>query len=567
MGFARKDPAKRTLEKFFIKEKDYIVFAPLTGVAKKGSGGHNSLTTLMSVNTFKSLCLKSNTSKASQIHEYYIKLESIIHETLNENQSELLNQIALLKNEKEEYIKSIQEKAEKEAIKSKLLADKAAEKATLLHFPLNTECVYIGTFTHDEKKYIKYGQTNNLNQRVRDHRKFFGDFILINAFKVQNKVEIENLIRHDKRVKPFECSIEVNGKVYKEILFDEGTNGIFSVEELCKVIDNIIKSRSYNIDNFNRILLENEKLVSENNELRFKIKKLLQTVEEQRCEIETSFNKIKLANISKLEAEDKMVKIQECVAPENEYNKDELRENNEDDCKFRDWIFKNCIINKNAEVCGREILGWFRITEKNKDGEVTDKFRNYLKRNFKQGRLKLQDKTSVIHGYWGLKLKEINYSSYNLGESSNEEKAINEFLEEECVLSPKAKILMSELCKLIVKKKNLDNSDATKKIIVDYLKGRKDLFYSPLSSENKSGAGFYGLGLKGSLDLKPPPTTSKSVEKVCLKTQNVLQAWNTVTDAGNVEGIPRSTLCRAIRDRREYKKDETEYYFRYTEIK
>tara|TARA_Y100000389_G_scaffold68803_1_gene65332 strand:- start:3963 stop:5858 length:1896 start_codon:yes stop_codon:yes gene_type:complete len=563
IGFSRKSNAKTILEKYFKKEIDYKVFAAVLTATKKGSGGHNSLKTLMSVNTFKSLCLKANTSKASQIHDYYMKIEKIMHETLHENQSELLNQIALLKNEKEEYIKSMQEKADEEFKKSKLMADKAAEKATILQFPLNTECVYIGTFTHDGRKHIKYGQTNNLNQRVRDHRKFFGDFILVNAFKVQNKVEIENLIRHDKRVKPFECNVEVNGKVYKEILVSEGPNYI-SVDDLSKIVNDIIKSRSYNIDNFNRILLENEKLFAENNELRFEVKKHLQTIEEQRCEIETAYNKIKLANISKLEAEDKMVKIQECVAPDNEYDRNNVKEAQDDE--FRDWIYQHCILQKDAEVCGREISGWFRITKQNKDGKVTDKFRDHLKFNFKQGRLKKQENRSVTHGYWGITLKDIDHTSYNVEPETPIEKALLEFIEKECILSPKAKILMTDLTKNFSGKSEFSNSDDTKKKIINYLKKRNDVFYSPLSFASKSGLGFYGLCLKGELDSKPVPTTSKSVEKVCAKSQNVLQVWNSVTDAGLAESIHRSTLCRAINTQRIFKKNGDEYFFRNTSI-
>jgi hypothetical protein len=38
MGFSRKHDAKRVLEKYFHKEDDYINFAPVGAVAKKGSG-------------------------------------------------------------------------------------------------------------------------------------------------------------------------------------------------------------------------------------------------------------------------------------------------------------------------------------------------------------------------------------------------------------------------------------------------------------------------------------------------------------------------------------------------
>ena len=554
MGFARKDNAKRTLEKFFHKQIDYKLFAPLSGGAKKGSGGHNSLKTLMCVNTFKSLCLRANTSKASKIHEYYIKLETIIHEVLNDNQSELIQQVALLKNEKEEYIKKMQKDAEEEAIKSKLMAEKAAEKATILQFPLNTECVYVGKFTNKNQEYIKYGQTNNLNQRVRDHRKYFGDFILVNAFKVQNKVEIENVIRRDERIKPYEKTLEVNGKTYKEILLSGGTshnNGI-SIDYLFKTINDIVKSRSCTLDNFNRILSENEEHVRTNDMLRHEIKMKEHIIEEQRCEIKEYVNKLKIANISKLNAEDKMIKIIDTVAPNHEYNCDN---DNED---LRDWVHEHCVIEKDAEVCGRELIGWFRITKKNKDGALTEKFKDYLKCRFKQGRLK-NTKSSMngnLNGYFGIKLREINHNNFDIPYNTREEEIVTEFIKTKCEFNPKAKILMSEIMDHVGGNGSRDN-------IISYLIKRRDVFYSNLSYKNKTGVGFYGFCIKGEVDIKVSPTTAKSVEKVCNKTGSVLGKWDTITNAASKEEISRSKLFRFIQNKKVFTQDNNEYYYAY----
>ena len=43
----------------------------------------------MSIKTFKKMCLKANTSKANEIHEYFIKLEELLHEVLEEETNEL----------------------------------------------------------------------------------------------------------------------------------------------------------------------------------------------------------------------------------------------------------------------------------------------------------------------------------------------------------------------------------------------------------------------------------------------------------------------------------------------
>lgn len=49
----------------------------------------------MTINTFKKLCLKAGTAKADEIHDYYIKLEELLYETLNEETNELKEQLQL----------------------------------------------------------------------------------------------------------------------------------------------------------------------------------------------------------------------------------------------------------------------------------------------------------------------------------------------------------------------------------------------------------------------------------------------------------------------------------------
>ena len=99
LGFNRKYNATICLEKNCIVNKDYSKkdsisnnnnFATADAVAKtKGSGGHNSEKYYLNVKTFKSLCLKAGTKKADEIHEYYIKLEELIQEVLEEEAIEM----------------------------------------------------------------------------------------------------------------------------------------------------------------------------------------------------------------------------------------------------------------------------------------------------------------------------------------------------------------------------------------------------------------------------------------------------------------------------------------------
>ena len=76
----------------------------------KGSGGHNIQKYYLNVKTFKSLCLKAGTKKADEIHEYYIKLEELIQEVLEEEASEMKAKLLIKDNELNEKENEISRK-------------------------------------------------------------------------------------------------------------------------------------------------------------------------------------------------------------------------------------------------------------------------------------------------------------------------------------------------------------------------------------------------------------------------------------------------------------------------
>jgi hypothetical protein len=61
LGFSHKHKAKCLLEKCFLLNRDYKHLLNLKVEQKCGRGGHNKITILMNIKTFKSLCLKSGT--------------------------------------------------------------------------------------------------------------------------------------------------------------------------------------------------------------------------------------------------------------------------------------------------------------------------------------------------------------------------------------------------------------------------------------------------------------------------------------------------------------------------
>jgi hypothetical protein len=71
-----------------------------------GGAGLNKEKILMTVNTFKKFCLKAGTKRADEIHDYYLKLEELLQDTLRE---QLQEQERVLQ-EQEQRIKLLQHK-------------------------------------------------------------------------------------------------------------------------------------------------------------------------------------------------------------------------------------------------------------------------------------------------------------------------------------------------------------------------------------------------------------------------------------------------------------------------
>jgi hypothetical protein len=123
LGFSRKDPAKRLLDKFFTIDIDYQITKPSPPIGGEGlnegqnekpappicgagfedenkfknlgGAGLNKEIILLNVNTFKKFCLKAGTKKADEVHDYYIKLEELLQETINEETNELRLQLQI----------------------------------------------------------------------------------------------------------------------------------------------------------------------------------------------------------------------------------------------------------------------------------------------------------------------------------------------------------------------------------------------------------------------------------------------------------------------------------------
>jgi hypothetical protein len=245
VGFAQKVKATVLLEKNFIINKDYKKSLSQLGKQTDHTrGGHNKEIFMLNVATFKKFCLKAGTKKADEIHDYYIKLEETLHEVVHDESTELKLQL---------------EKTNMELEKSEKTREKIREKTLLEQFGSNVQCVYYGVIddlSDANERLIKFGNSNNLRNRVLNHKETYENFRLLNAFKVENKMQIENAIKEHPMFVERRRTITLKNKKYIELL-----NAIeLSFPVLDKTIKEIIMSVECNIVNYMKLMEENKRL-------------------------------------------------------------------------------------------------------------------------------------------------------------------------------------------------------------------------------------------------------------------------------------------------------------------
>jgi hypothetical protein len=537
LGFQQKINARLLLEKNFRTDIDYKTVSRLgeavseeeNATKVKQNGGHNKQTVMLTIKCFKSLCLKAQTKKASEIHEYYMKMEEILHQVFDEETNELRKQL---------------EQKENIIVKTNKEKTRAVEQATIAQFPVNTECIYFGTIdnTNEEKEtLIKFGHSNDLATRVQNHHKIYNNFILVAAFRVQNKVEIENLIKAHPKIKRHMRTIEVNGKNKTEIIAYDYN---LTIDRLTKHIKDIIHSKTYSIDNFNRLLKQNEDFLIEQREL----KNLVETQKETIVKLTIEANELReIINHQKFIATSEEQSVyHNTLLPEDENTK-----------KFAEFIETMCIVRPDAEEASTNMEGQFRIWCGTKPKKETfHALKNYLDTRFKPSRLANQTKNQVVHGYIGVKLKDLVYTKKHVNNT------VETFLFQVCAFSPNGKILNSVLLTEYQRWKrtvNILSSDNETKELKDYLNDCSYVVKATVWTDKGSNEGYYGISLRSDEPKhKGTSSTGKTVEKRTIRDDYLITKWETIAKAAEAESLSAAKMSRSIKAKTVFNND---YYY------
>jgi hypothetical protein len=304
LGFNQKYNAKVTLEKNFVIDKDYKMFAPEGSGAKKSNrGGHNKEIIMLNVETFKKFCLKAGTKKADEVHDYFIKLENIMFEIAKEECEELKQQMMQLETSKN---KEMEDKLikQKELEKEKYLLKQFAKIGNMIYI-IKVKSYENGTYI------VKIGESRKgITERYNECKSNHRNILLLDCFEVDKSKDFESFLHHYSIVYPTkvtnlqghekenELFLIGNTLTYKtllNIIEDNIVSYNYKVTELLLEIENLkLKNTGQHINNDNELLKElitnNKILVNKVSSLETSIQLILSNLNEQETKIVTGFN-------------------------------------------------------------------------------------------------------------------------------------------------------------------------------------------------------------------------------------------------------------------------------------
>jgi len=261
LNFSSKHKAKELLNKNFIINKDYKSLlsqlgeqtnsnsaSPNGGAKNSARGGHNKEIIMLNINTFKKFCLKAETKKADEIHDYFIKLEEILQEILVEETTELKQQLMQVEDKtKQEY--------ENKLAKQKILE---REKILLKEYATAGAIFYIIKIKSFENgQYIvKIGESRiGITNRYKEHKNKYPECLLLDCFAVNKSKDFESFIKEHNSIKDSRVN-DLSGHESELELFLIGKK--LSYQTLIGIIN--VNIKYFNHNDTHKLELENEQL-------------------------------------------------------------------------------------------------------------------------------------------------------------------------------------------------------------------------------------------------------------------------------------------------------------------
>ena len=598
LGFTRKDNAKRLLEKFFTIDIDYkIVFL---SSEENSIIGRPSETILLNVNTFKKFCLKSGTSKADEVHEYYIKLEELLQETINEETNELRKQLENKDKEKKDLEEDLKLK-DKDLKFKKYLLDKSEIEKKQLEVRLekkervkyeHTNSVYI--ISNPTIKPVIYGKSSNDTHKKRKKKKKY--------FKLGKSSDRNSRLSNYCAGAPLDYVIEYSRPLCSKREESVIENLLLIIFDSYRVVNEIGSKREW-VENISLDVLKNEmdllvdfletrkqfhdsKYVPLTKEVLSKKNEKLDEsdyeedddFEEENCDEkgddfeEENYDNNKKGDVDKedddFEEENYDEKGDDDFEEENydekgdddeeiyyeENNVDEEQENDEeeeikvvvDPRNFDKFIADCCEVDEKFFEPKSELRSAHRMWSNCTFRDVKKDFEDYLIKNFKSGAQFIDNSRRNV--YRGLRLKKITFTP------SKNNYDYEQFITERCKVEHQNRIGYLDFYEYFIeyKKETEPNYKLTLKYkaeIKKYLQSKFNAGRVYISKADKSAGvrGIWGVGhSKNNYGLKELKRKNKQVGQYDSETNELLNTYDSMILGSKTLNIPFSSFSGYI---------------------
>ena len=214
LAFTRKESAVRLLKDNFSDDSDFTT-ASANAEAVHNGGGHNKVEYMLSIETFKHLCLIAKTAKAKVVRGYYIKMEQVLMTHLANHNIKVAKQNAELKRQL-----AMSDVAKEIARSEGLIKGNSKTRlAYLLKLVVPTTC---NVNKRDDEELYKWGQTDgqesDLASRVAAARCKFGVVVVVvEIFRCVQPRRLEKHFLEDYRFSPHKFSEVINKSSSTEV--------------------------------------------------------------------------------------------------------------------------------------------------------------------------------------------------------------------------------------------------------------------------------------------------------------------------------------------------------------
>ena len=200
LGFSQKVKAVRLLKEHFERDVDFSELAFPVGKASS-HGGHNKECIMMSVKTFKKMCMIAKTNKADQVRNYHIKMEEVLFDHIEACNGELQQQL-------------VASKLQGDFDKSQGIVNGNGDVSLcyLIQAVLPAGCDALSQLVGDETL-NKFGQTDRLKDRLPELDAEFGvKWKVMAVFRCTKRVKLEAHFRDSDKYAPYKFKGLINLK-------------------------------------------------------------------------------------------------------------------------------------------------------------------------------------------------------------------------------------------------------------------------------------------------------------------------------------------------------------------